>query len=317
MRRGIFQSGLAFSAICVAFLLFQPSFAQERKLFVVTTTSDLAYLAEKIGGNHVEALHLIRGNENPHYIDPRPDFIMKVNRADVFVEVGLDLEMAWSPVLLSQSRNTNIFRGAPGYCDASAGIHVLERPTSPVDRSMGHIHAFGNPHYWTDPLNAAIAARNIRDALIRVDPDSRVFYNANYDRYFDTLKRLVVEESRLMRRLPALRVAAFHRTFSYLSRRFGFQVALTIEEKPGVPPSAVYLENVIARMRRENIRIILIAPFENHRYAEAAAKQTGAVVIEMPLSVGSESGITSYEDSIRTMLSRLRRATEPGVTLAR
>lgn len=274
---------------------------------VVATTEDLAYLARRVGGAHVQVEALVRGSEDPHYMDARPDFIVKLSRAQVFVQVGLDLEVGWAPTLLRQSRNAGIQPGAPGYCDASRGVHVLEVPDR-ADRSQGDIHAFGNPHYWTDPVNATIAARNIRDALVRVDSKRAGDYNGNFHSLAEDLRALTLSEYRSFAPHRGAAVAVYHRDLIYLARRFGFEVALAIEEKPGVPPSAAYLQKVVTEMRRRRITVVLLAPWNNPRYAQSVARQTGARVVIMPLSVRSEPAVPTYEDTIRVMLGRLRAA---------
>lgn len=277
-------------------------------VFVVTTTSDLAYLAAKVGGKHVRTEALLRGSQDPHYADARPDFIVKLSRADLFVAIGLDLEAGWAPTLLRQSRNAKIQRGQAGYCDASLGVLKLEVPRGGADRSMGDIHAQGNPHYWLDPLNAAIMARNIKNSLSRVDPAHASDYESNYQTLYQRLRQLALEQLRLFKPLRGTAVAVYHKEFSYLSRRFGFTIAASLEEKPGVPPSAVYLKKTIETIRQKKIKVILIAPWNNPRFANAAAEQTGARVLVMPVSVGSEAGIDTYEKTIETMMSRLRAA---------
>lgn len=290
-------------------LLSAPTMAAD-KIYVVTTTSDLAYFAEQVGGDRVKVDHLIEGYRDPHFIDARPDYILKASRADVYCEIGLDLEVGWSPVVIKQSRNSKIQTGAPGYCDASEGVHVKQVPTVKVNRSMGDMHVFGNPHYHPDPLNAAIAARNIRDALIRVDPDGKDTYNFNYKNLVERLKDFTIEQIRGFKRYTGIRVAVHHREFVYLADLFGFEIALSLEEKPGVPPSATYMKEVIDRMKNENIKIILIAPWNDPSYAETVAKHTGARVVIMPLSVGSIPEAKTYEDSVRLMLSRIKSAVD-------
>ena len=276
------------------------------KLRVVTTTTDLAYIAEQVGGERVMAESLTRGYDDPHYISPRPDFVVKMNRADVFVQVGLDLEVGWAPTLLRQARNPKIQRNAPGFCDAAKGVRVLDVPRGNLDRSAGDFHAYGNPHYWTDPLNAAIIARNIRDSLIAVDPESTPLYEKNYNNFRNRLKELTLRELGKFKAYKGLKVAVYHREFTYLAARFKFKVAVSIEEKPGVPPSAIYLRKVIQKIRRDQIKVILVAPFNNQVYARRVAKATGAKIVIMPLSVGSLKGIDTYERTIQSMLGRIR-----------
>jgi len=279
----------------------------EKKINVVTTTQDLAYFARQVGGERVRVEALIRGYDDPHYIQARPDFIIKLNRADIYAVVGLDMEIGWSPALVRQARNNGIRPGSAGYCDASAGVKPLEVPSS-LSRERGDIHARGNPHYWLDPLNALIMARNLRDALIRVDPRGASYYLKRFRIFAEKLKRLVLVEFKNMRAFRGLQVAVFHKEFSYLARRFRFKAAVSIEEKPGVPPSAAYMARAAAAIRREKIKIILIAPWNNPRYARSVAKRTGARVLVMPVSVGSAPGVESYEKSISIMLAKIRAA---------
>lgn len=278
--------------------------------FVLTTTTDLAYFASQIGGDRLRSEALIRGYNDPHFIEARPDFIVKASRADIFIEVGLDLEVGWSPVLLAQSRNDRIQKNAAGYCDASRGVIILERPAGRVDRSMGDIHVFGNPHYWMDPLNAAIVARNIRDAMIRVDPSGRNVYETNYQAFFERMRRLALEETRKFHRYEGLKVAVYHREFVYLINRFKLREIAAIEEKPGVPPSARYLRDTIEKLKSENVKVILLAPFNDPRYAKIVASEIGARVVILPVSVGSESGMDTYEKTISVALDRIRAAAD-------
>lgn len=275
------------------------------KIKVVTTTSDLAYLARSVGGDRVEVTGLLSGAQDPHYMEPRPDFIVKMSRADVFAEIGMDLEIGWSPVLLSQARNPKIQKGQPGYCDASVGVRILEKPTGPVDRARGDIHIYGNPHYWTDPLNAAIMARNLRDALIRVDAAGTSTYQANYQHLFDRLKSIALKETEKFKPYSGLKVAVFHREASYLAQRLHLNVTASIEEKPGVPPSASYLKQVVDQLRRENVKLILIAPFNNRSYADAVAREINGRVVVLPISVGSMRGADTYESTFELSVDLL------------
>lgn len=305
--RQIFQLFIAGGALFL-FAQTAPLPAQSEKLHVVTTTTDLAYLAQQVAGDRAQVNALIGGNIDPHYAQARPDYIVRLNRADVFVQVGLELESGWVPPLLRSARNRDIMPGGRGYCDASVGIHVLEKPEQTISRSMGHLHPFGNPHYWTDPLNASIMARNIRDALIRVDPDGIEIYNRNYANLHESLKQLTLELTRNYAQLRGLQVAVYHKEFTYFTHRFGMESAVSIEEKPGVVPSAAYLEEVVRTMQSRNIRLILISPYNNPRYAEQVAERTGARIVVMPLSTGSDPHVQTYPDTLRVMLQRIQAA---------
>jgi len=288
-----------------ALALMIPAVLSAEKLKIVTTTTDLQYFAEQIAKDHASVESLLRGNQDPHYAVPRPDFILKLSRADIFVQIGLDMETGWVPALLRQSKNRSIQLNGIGFCDASRGARILEIPAGPVSRNSGHIHVNGNPHYWTDPVNALIAARNIRDALIRTDPKHRSEYETNFQSFSNRMKQLTIDLSKKISAKGKFSVAVFHSEFVYLANRYGFSIGAVLEEKPGVPPSAAYLKKVADEIKRKNIKVILISPYSNPRYAAAVSGETGAKVIHMPISVNSESGISTYEQSQKTMIERM------------
>ncbi len=284
--------------------------AQQERLSVVATTTDLAYIAAQVGGDRVETSALLSGREDPHFARARPDYIVRLNRADLFIEVGMELEAAWSSIVRDSSRNKQIIGGGRGYVDASVGIRVLERPKTRVTRAMGDVHGAGNPHYWTDPLNAVIIARNIRDALIRINPASKPTYQQNYLSFHERMKQLTIREARKFAPYKGLRVAVFHREFAYLAQRFGFEVVDSIEEIPGVPPSAARLREVSELLKSEGVRIILMAPYNDPGPSESVAERIGAKLIRMPISVASEPGMDTYEQTIEAMLERIRAAAD-------
>ena len=148
---------------------------------IITTVTDLRYISEQIGKDKIKVESMIRGFDDPHFVMTRPDFLVKLSEADIFCQVGLDLEIAWAPLLLQQSRNIKIQKGQNGFCDASVGINILGKPTVQVDRSMGDMNILGNPHYILDPVNAIQVANNIMTTLQRVDPENNDFYQKNYD----------------------------------------------------------------------------------------------------------------------------------------
>lgn len=276
-------------------------------LRVITTTSDLAYYAKEVGKERVRVENLVPGSKDPHYVDARPDFIMKTNKADVFCQIGFGLEEGWVPVVLRQSRNPKVMENGPGYCDASHGVDPLEVPTN-LSRSGGHIHAKGNPHYHLDPVNAVIAARNIRDALIRVDPRGESFYQANFANFANRMKELTIKEIKQFSPYKGTSVAVYHKEYIYFARRFGMDVSISIEEKPGVPPSGSYLKEVVEHIRRKKIKVILLSPYNNLKYANTVARRTGAKVLILPVSVDSTAEANTYEKVISISLEKIRQA---------
>src|SRR5678815_3646383 len=169
------KNKLIFSLISLLGIL---TTASAGNIKVVTTTTDLKSITELIGGDKVSVSSIATGYQNPHFVDPKPSYIIGLSKADLFVTVGLDLEIGWSPQLLASSRNSKIQKGSPGYVDASVNIPLLQVPSS-VNRAEGDIHIYGNPHYWLDQMKGKIIARNIANGLERVDPSNKSFYEAN------------------------------------------------------------------------------------------------------------------------------------------
>jgi zinc/manganese transport system substrate-binding protein len=283
----------------------------ESKISIVTTTTNTKYLAEQIGKDNVEVYSMIRGFDDPHFVMTRPDFLVKLNNADILCVIGLDLEIGWIPVLQQQSRNMKIQKGQIGYCDTSVGIKVLGEPTMMVDRSMGDMHIYGNPHYWMDPLNTIQMAANVLASLKRVDPVNSIYYEENYKDLKIRLINLIKEETKKFEPFFNMRVAVFHDQFVYLANRFKFTANLTLEERPGVPPSSRYLEQVITNMISQDIKVILISPYHNISYAQfVSSKVPGSKVLVLPESIGAFESIKTYEQTIIESLRLIRDALE-------
>src|SRR5438552_11644981 len=187
---------------------------------VVTTTTDLKSITELIGGNKVSVSSIATGYQNPHFVDPKPSYIIGLSKADLFVTVGLDLETGWSPQLVASSRNTKIQKGAPGYVDASIGIGLLQVPTS-ANRAEGDIHIYGNPHYWLDPLNGKVIARNIANGLERIDPSNKSFYEANLQSFFTKIDLKMKEWQAKMASFQGAKLIAYHNEWVYFETKFG------------------------------------------------------------------------------------------------
>ena len=292
------------------------TFSLNAETNVITTVTDLRYIAEQVGKDKIKVESMIRGFDDPHYVMTRPDFLVKLSEAHIFCQVGLDLEIGWAPLLLQQSRNIKIQKGQNGFCDGSVGINILGKPTVQVDRSMGDMHIFGNPHYISDPVNAIQVANNIMSALQRVDPENNDFYQQNYEEFRERLVKLTKEEMKAFQPYFGSRVAVFHDEFMYIANRFKFNANLTLEERPGIPPSSRYLEQVIKNMKANNIKVILISPVNNPQFAEYVSSQVpGSQVVIMPTSVGALPEIKTYEDSIRIGLKKIKDALEKTKTV--
>ena len=284
-----FATGLLF--LC-ALVIHSAALAQIK---VVTTLTDLQSITRLIGGDQVDAFAIATGFQNPHFVDPKPSYILKLARADVFVTVGLDLEIEWVPPLLNSARNAKIQKGGDGYVDASINIPLLEVPTS-ASREQGDIHIYGNPHYWLDPFNGKIIARNIRDGLVRVDPDHRPLYDANLKKFEETIDVKTKEWTAKMRPFAGAKVIAYHNEWPYFEQRFGLKVVDFLEPKPGIPPTPSQLLKVINEIKRDHIKVIITSPYFNTDSADLVARNTGAKVVTLATSVGANDKIKTYYD---------------------
>jgi len=260
-------------------LLFLAPAAQAR-LEIVATTPDLSSIASEIAGSHGSVTTLAKPTEDPHFVDAKPSFIVKLNRADAVIEGGAELEIGWLPALLDQSRNPRLAPGAPGRISCAQGISLLQIPAT-LDRSRGDIHAAGNPHFMTDPHNAKIVAEYIASAFCQLDPKSCDSYRANLGKFTAELESKSAEWEKVLAPFKGQRIVAYHDTWPYFARRFGLNIDLFLEPKPGIPPTPVHLADVVSRMKADHINVILVEPYQNRKTAEAVAADTGAPVVDV------------------------------------
>lgn len=259
------------------------------KLNVVATTPDFGSIATAIGGDKVSVTTLAKPTEDPHFVDAKPSFIVKLNHADALVEGGADLEIGWLPALLDQARNDRLAPGAPGRIACSQGVQLLEIPAT-LDRSKGDIHAAGNPHYLTDPNNAKAVARNIAERFSQLDPKSGEVYQANLKKFLDRLDAKLAEWGKLLAPYKGQQVTAYHDSWPYFARRFDLKIDLFLEPKPGIPPTPVHLAQVIMEMRTGHVRAILVEPYQNRKTAQTVGADTGATVVEVSQFPGGVKG---------------------------
>jgi zinc/manganese transport system substrate-binding protein len=274
--------------------LLADSAAAASKLQVVTSTTDLGALASEVGGDRVEVESIARGYQDPHYVEAKPSFLLKLRRADLLVIVGLQLEISWLPPLVTRCGNPKVQGGAPGYLDASQFAEVLEIPTTQVTRAMGDVHPYGNPHYWLDPQNGRRIAQGILAKLKQMAPQDAAYFDQRYQA-FD--QRLTQEEKKWDERIKPFRqskVVTYHRSWPNFTKRFGLQVVDYVEPRPGIPPSPGHIVELIQRMRREGIKLILVEPYFDLKTPNAVARETGAKVVVLLPSVGGEKEVTDY-----------------------
>jgi len=313
-------------------------------LKVVTTLPDYAVLAKEIGKERVSITHIVRGEQDAHFIRPKPSFVTQVRDADVLISTGLDLEL-WLPTVINASGNTHVRSGNPGYVSAAHGMHLLEKPQI-ISRIEGGVHIYGNPHVTASPLNMKVAARNIAAGLIKNDPEGKEIYKENLEHLLDEIdKRLFGEElvsilgsetlctmaekgtlipflkeqkfrdkplldylggwMKEMLPLEGKEVVTYHKNWVYFLKLFDLKEVGTIEPKPGIPPSPKHVTSLVGLMRRDKIKVILAANYFDEQKIRTVAKRVDAAAVIVPLYVGGESGIDDYFQLLDCWVNRL------------
>ena len=289
-------SGQNLLAVAAAVLLCAAVPLQAKdKLRVVTSLPDLKSIAEIVGGEKVDVFAIATGFQNPHFVDPKPSYILKLAKADLFATVGLDLETGWVPPLLNSARNAKILKGGPGYVDASANVPLLQVPAS-VNRGEGDIHIYGNPRYWLDPANGKIIAHNIYAALIRLSPEDQAYFEANLKKFNSQIDAKLNAWMMTMQPFKGRKIIAYHNEWPYFEQRFGLQIVDFLEPKPGLPPTPSQLAKVIAEMKRDGMKIIITSPYFTAESAELVARNAGGKVVTLATSVGADPSIKTYFD---------------------
>jgi zinc/manganese transport system substrate-binding protein len=274
-------------------MLLAPAIASAQ-LKVVATTEDLGSLAAEIGGNKVSVTSLAKGYQDPHFVDPKPSFILAVSRADLLIVVGRELETGWLPPLLTSSRNSKIQPGNKGYLDASSTVKILEIPTAQITRAMGDVHPLGNPHYWLEPGNGRRMAQAIRDKLSELSPNDKALFT---QRYTDFDQRLAAAEKRwdaAMAPYKGTKIVTYHRSWPNFMERFGLEVMGYVEPKPGIPPSPSHTIELIAEMKKQGAKLIVVEPYFDLKTPQAIANQTSGKVLVLAPSVGGSKESTDY-----------------------
>ncbi|HET7623548.1 MAG TPA: metal ABC transporter substrate-binding protein [Gemmatimonadaceae bacterium] len=279
-----------------------------QQLKVVTSTTDLYDIAKSVGGDRVEASHIGEGYQDPHFVEAKPSFVLKLRDADVWAFVGLDLEIGWMPLLLNGARNENVRPGGRGYLDVSTAIPLLDVPQGKVDRSQGDVHPLGNPHYWLDPENGKRIARLFRTRFAQLDPAGAARYAANEKAFADRLDAAARGWADDLVAIRGKPVVAWHTSWRYFAEYTGANIVGFMEPKPGVPPSPSHLAGLIQTMKRTGAKVIIMEPFYDRKMADFVARNTGATVLVLPPSVGGEKGIDDYITLMRHDVSRLAEA---------
>ncbi|UXR64287.1 metal ABC transporter substrate-binding protein [Bdellovibrio bacteriovorus] len=275
--------------ICAFFSL---ALAAEAKIKVVTTTPDIAEVVRAIGQDQVEVQSLLSGSEDPHFAEARPDYILKVNRADIVCAMGLELEIGWLPKVLGKSGNSTVQEGGPGSCFLGKSVTPLDVPKGIIDRSLGDVHAHGNPHFNLDPLKLAEGAQEVVRVLSVAAPSQAPVFQKNYDTFKKSMTDL---HAQVAKNLPKVKVMEYHKEFTYFFSSYGLESAGSLEEKPGMPPSAARMAVAAKMAKEQNVKILLASPSAPHKTLERFQELSGVKVVTVPSYVQNKGQANSIE----------------------
>jgi zinc/manganese transport system substrate-binding protein len=276
-------------------------------LKVVATTSEYGALATQLGGARVAVTTIAKPTEDPHFVDARPSQIVALNRADVLIEGGAELEVGWLPPLLEGARNGKILAGGPGRVVASEGIQLVDIPAA-ADRSQGDTHLAGNPHFMLDPLNARVVAAHIVRTFSALDPAGAAAYQSNLTQFDTGLQAKMKEWTAALKPFAGRPIVTYHPTWRYFARRFGLISDIYLEPKPGIPPSPPHLAEVMQKMKAQNIHVLLVEPYQPRKTAEAVASRTDAAVVDVCQFPGGLPGTDSYLSLLDADVKRIAQA---------
>ena len=281
--------------------------AAQAKLNVVATLPDYGAVARDIGGDKVEVTVLAKPTEDPHFVDARPSFIVKLRSADVLIEGGAELEIGWLPPLLQNARNPKLESGKPGRVNASQGIRMMNVPTT-LTRADGDVHALGNPHFMMDPIIVKAVAKHVAEAFAAADAANAAGYRANYAKFEQTVDAKLQDWGRALLPFKGRQFVAYHDSWPYFAHRFGLVSEIFLEPKPGIPPSPSHLAKVIGDVKTAQVKAILVEPFHNRKIAEKVASSTGAHIADVAQFPGALPGTDSYVAFMDIIVARVAAA---------
>ena len=267
------------------------------KLNVVASTLDMADIAKQIGGDKVSVYAVSTGKYDLHFFDPRPSQVMKLREADVLIVGGLDVDI-WIQGLIDASRNNKVRFGAEGYVDPSDGVQPIQIPKGRIDGAMGDVHPYGNPHYWVTRENVHIAVENIAKGLSRVSPNDADSFDRNKEAYLKKVDEVFDELHKKLEPFKGTKIIQYHQSWDYFCSEFGLEIVGSLEPKPGIPPSASHLKQVVEAARREGAKLMLIEPYYPERPVQFVARETGAKVLRLPFYVGGRKGVITFLDNL-------------------
>lgn len=295
-------------AFALVFAAYIPVAHAASKLQIMTATTDLAALAQEIGGDKVDVESIARGYQDPHFVEAKPSFLLKLRHADLLIVVGLELEIGWLPPLITQSTNPKIQVGAPGYFDASRFARILEIPTGVVTRAEGDVHPLGNPHYWLDPENGLRIAKGIQNKLSEMRPRDAAYFAQRYQNFEQRIKQADEKWLAEMKPYAGRKIVTYHRSWPNFAEHFHLDVVGYVEPRPGIPPSPQHTVELIGLMKRDGVKVIGVEPYFDLKTPNAVARDTGGKVVVLMPSVGGEKEITDYFKLFDYDIAKLKQA---------
>jgi len=284
-----------FLAWMIGILSWISASSAEAKLRVVGTLPDFAAIAAELGGDRVQAESLIQGTEDPHFVDAKPSHVLRVNRADLVICIGLGLESGWLPVLLTQARNGNVQIGAPGYLDASTVISPKDVPVK-ADRAMGDVHGGGNPHYYVSPPEMLRVSEAIHKKLVLLDPAGRAEYDRRWQAFSKKFAEKMAAWKAALLPLAGSKVVEYHKSWVYLLDWMGMVSVGALEPKPGIPPSPSHVTELLMQVKDQNVRFVFRESYHSDSLSQVFANKAGARLVEVPTMVGAEPDIKTIWD---------------------
>jgi len=270
----------------LALILMAVTHSAFADLKVATSLSDLASVAEFVGGKHVKVVSLCKGYQDPHFVPAKPSLMKAIQDADIFISVGLELDSGWLPLVLPGSRNPKIQPGAKGFVDASEGVTVLDKPSGTVSRAEGDVHPLGNPHYYADPKNLEIVADHLARVFAEQDPANAKEYETNAKAFNVRMEKNLKNWTGSLERFKNAKIVPYHKNLDYLLKRFGLGLFATVEPKPGIPPSPRYLTETAEAMKAAGVKVVLYQPYYDVDTAKAVAAKADGTAYEIPNEVG-------------------------------
>lgn len=282
--------------------------AARAEVNVVASLPDFGAIAEAIGGQAVQVTTIARGSEDPHFVDARPSFVRVLNKADLLIESGADLEAGWLPTLVTAARNAKIQGAGKGHLVLAPHLKLIDVPTAPIDRSMGDVHPTGNPHFWLDPRNGKIIAAKIAAALSKVDPKNATTFQKNLAAFHMQLDAKWSDWQKKLEPLRGTKVITYHKSYEYLAAAFGLQVVAQLEPKPGIEPSATHIAHLVQEAKNSGVKLVIIEPYRPRKSAEQVANAIGARMLVLPDKTGSTREANDYIGLFDSIVSKLNDA---------